>query len=113
MSFLIHAKHAEGVNEIRPGIAAPIGYPNIEGYWGRSSSRNLKRIEGLLNVGCSWQVIDARRVINRTRRGGLKRTSLESSSARINDFEYWQEGIVRRILWFGELAMSGDSHVDD
>jgi len=29
----------------------------------------------------------------------------------IHNLDYWQEGIVRRILWFGEFAVRGDSHV--
>lgn len=52
--FSIHAKHVEGVNEIRPGIATPIGHANVKSYWSRSSSRNLEGVVGLLNVGCSW-----------------------------------------------------------
>ena len=56
----IHAEYAERINEIRPGVSARVGNAQEESDRGRSSSGNLEAVIISLNVGYSWEIVDAR-----------------------------------------------------
>ena len=58
--FSIHAKYAEGVNEIRPSVATPIGNAHIKCDWIRPCPGNLEAVVILRDVSESRQAVDAR-----------------------------------------------------